>query len=76
MEPLLPSCSLGMSDSFLVSCLFGLRKIHSSEEEEEGNKMGFGQRWLIPSFLLSLVLVQWLNCCFRVFCRVSVSWDW
>lgn len=54
MEPLFPSCSLGMSHSFSFSVFLESEDlILVKEEEEEGNKMGFGQRWLIPSFLLT-----------------------
>lgn len=40
MEPLFPSCSLGLSDSFLFSAFLGSEKlILVKEEEEKGNKM-------------------------------------
>lgn len=49
-----PKLLLGHVTLFLILCLLESEDlILVKEEEEEGNKMGFGQRWLIPSFLLT-----------------------
>lgn len=44
MEPLFPSCSLGISDSSLFSAFpLSEKSFLVKEEEEKGNKMAFGQ---------------------------------
>lgn len=44
MEPLFPSCFLGISDSSLFSAFpMSEKSFLVKEEEEKGNKMAFGQ---------------------------------